>query len=540
MRPSRAGALALLALLLVIGMPLGAVETGPGDDLAAAFGRARAGAPLRYVAIGGSITQAGNGWLGPWLRERFPASAVTSINAGMSATGSTLGMFRLERDVIAHQPDVVAIEFCVNDGGEDDGLVVRALETLVVRLKRLPHPPAVFFVEAAARNGVHAARHRRVAAHYGLLSVDLQAAVKRETDAGVPWDELFSDDVHPRDAGHAVYARALAEALAPFTGRAPADPATERALPAPLGALPLLLDARLVPLVAQEQAGWRALPAPPEWWGRFFQGLLQADAPGSVLNLRVRGTSFGLLHILDGSHGRLLVGIDGAVPSLLALDGRSGYAASMIGMDLPPGEHAIACALPEPSGVALGTGRGTTVQLGYLLVAGDDGSTTAPVPGPWDAPALAGLRFAPVAAGSWSWAGPYASDQATGIDAAPAMREAFPPERSPSTVTWSPLPPSTGDWIDLAAVRRGAAPAVVYATATVESDGDRRALMAFAADYFAQVWVNDQPMLMLDGGHGPPRQPLLVPIVLRKGSNALRVKVGSGSGGFGFALAIQR
>jgi broad specificity polyphosphatase/5'/3'-nucleotidase SurE len=44
----------------------------------------------------------------------------------MSATGSSLGVFRIERDIIAHQPDLVAIEFCVNDSGFTDEQAVRS------------------------------------------------------------------------------------------------------------------------------------------------------------------------------------------------------------------------------------------------------------------------------------------------------------------------------------------------------------------------------------------------------------------------------
>ena len=87
---------------------LGAVDTG--HDLVEVFARARVGEPLRAVAIGGSITQAGEGWIGGWLRDQFPCNAVTMYNAGMSATGSDLAVFRLERDVISCQPDFSVLQ----------------------------------------------------------------------------------------------------------------------------------------------------------------------------------------------------------------------------------------------------------------------------------------------------------------------------------------------------------------------------------------------------------------------------------------------
>lgn len=45
------------------------------NDLAEVFRCALYGGPLRCGAIGGSITQAGNGWIEAWLRKRFPESS---------------------------------------------------------------------------------------------------------------------------------------------------------------------------------------------------------------------------------------------------------------------------------------------------------------------------------------------------------------------------------------------------------------------------------------------------------------------------------
>ena len=107
----------VVVVLIVLTGRLSAAAAGenPGTDIGDIFAAARSGQPLRYVAIGGSITQAGKGWIGDWLRGRFPRSSVTAVNSGMSATGSGLGVFRIDQDVIAYQPDLVAIEFCVND-----------------------------------------------------------------------------------------------------------------------------------------------------------------------------------------------------------------------------------------------------------------------------------------------------------------------------------------------------------------------------------------------------------------------------------------
>ncbi|MFZ4779796.1 MAG: lysophospholipase, partial [Terrimicrobiaceae bacterium] len=87
---------AIVIGLLVVGIPAANAQESPetGRDLRAVFARAAQGAPLTYVAFGGSITQSGDGWIGSWLRETFPKSCVSVVNSGLSATGSDLGIFR--------------------------------------------------------------------------------------------------------------------------------------------------------------------------------------------------------------------------------------------------------------------------------------------------------------------------------------------------------------------------------------------------------------------------------------------------------------
>ncbi|MBA3683913.1 MAG: lysophospholipase [Planctomycetes bacterium] len=519
-----------IALLFMTGL-MQAPGAESGDDLLAPFARAHAGRPLRFVAIGGSITQAGSGWVGPWLRERFPAAAVSAVNAGMSATGSELAMFRLERDVIAHQPDLVALEFCVNDQGSGDEQILRSMETLVVRLAGLPSPPAVIVVEAASRHGVDVTRHRRVAAHYGVPCIDLQRAVAERIAAGATWESLFSDDVHPIEAGHALYAEAIAGALAPFVERARrASVDAPRVLPSRLSRLPLLLDARLVPLSTIIAPGWGVRDSRPVWWSRFFTGLLVADAPGTRLTLTLPGTTLGLLYAMENGAGSCFVTVDGGAPRHLATGTRDGYANVMLAEDLPPGEHRLEITLPAAQPDAPGVPRNGSVGLGYALVAG-----AGPTPGTAPAPsepstALNALRFEPLPASAWSMYGPLPAG--SGRDAGGAIGRAALPG---GDARWTGYQ-GEGAWLNLGA----AGPTMAYASANLASADDRTALCAIAADYFARVWIDGEPVLDLDRGHGPPQEAVLFPVRLRRGDNRIVVALGSGSGGFGFALSVSQ
>ncbi|HEY9248641.1 MAG TPA: SGNH/GDSL hydrolase family protein, partial [Rariglobus sp.] len=344
-----------------------------GNDVVAVFARAERGEPLRYVAIGGSITQAsGDGWAGEWLRGRFPKSDVTVVNSGMSATGSSLGVFRIERDISVHQPDLVAIEYCVNDGGLGDEEAVRYMETMVVRLKSLPHPPAIVIVEAAARGGVNLERHRRVARHYGLAEVDMQAAM--DAKGAAAWDEYFSDNVHPNKAGHAFYAETMRGVLEPLAERARLAEveARQTVLPAPLSEKPLLLDARMVPLQGYIAPGWKADASLPAWWNRFFQGGLGAGEPGAVLRVPFRGTTVGVFYAMNKDYGSFFAGVDGGLPCHVFTNTRGGYSSIILGNDLPAREHVLTLVLPGKS--ETDARLNGPVKLGYLLVAGETGA----------------------------------------------------------------------------------------------------------------------------------------------------------------------
>lgn len=534
--------LTAIALTLAASSVASAADTAVGQDLLPVFARAHQGKPLRYVALGGSITQGGDGWIGPWLREQFPKSQVTLINSGMSATGSALGIFRAERDIIDYQPDLVAIEYCVNDGGLSDEDAIRFNETLVVRLKSLPHPPAIIFIEAASEHGVNLQRHRKVAQHYGLLEVDTQQAVDAELKkTGKPWTEFFGDAVHPNKAGNAFYTQIISGRLQPYvesarTGDHPAQPVK---LPAPLSNKPLLLDACMVPLQGMRAPGWSTENSLQQWWGRFFQGTLVGKDPGATLTINFRGTAVSLFYALQPEFGSFYANVDGQQPLHVFANSRTGYAYTMIAQDLAPTEHTLTVTLP-PVSPPLATPVNGPVKLGYLMVAGGStASATSPTAGPFTPAVLRQLTFKPVAASDWSWTGPYNLGDPAALDAKEFIRKPFALEQGKTAdIRWQSVPASDKPWVDIRKLSNSDKPAMIYAKATIRSDRAGTALLGIAADYFAVATLNGQPIVTFDGPHGGAQSPTYLPVTLKQGDNELLLKVGAGSAGFGFSASV--
>lgn len=89
--------------------------------------------PLTIANLGGSITQA-EGYrvmTDSLLRHLYQKTSFTNINAGVGGTGSDLGAFRLQNEVLSFYPDLVLVVFAVNDAATDILKVEKAMEGIV-------------------------------------------------------------------------------------------------------------------------------------------------------------------------------------------------------------------------------------------------------------------------------------------------------------------------------------------------------------------------------------------------------------------------
>jgi lysophospholipase L1-like esterase len=219
-------------------------QLAAGDPwrLRRAFAKARRGEPITLGVIGGSITYGAiasspeHGYAArvlAWWRARFPQSKTRLVNAAVSGTGSLYGAFRVQRDLLDANPDVVIVEFAVNDAWVDGA----AYEGLLRQILACPNAPAVVLLFMLFQNGGGDQKMQSEdGAYYNLPMVSVRDALWPEIAAGqIRWQEYFVDNVHPNDAGHALVARCVTGLLertdtqeAP-QGRDPLDP-----LPAPL------------------------------------------------------------------------------------------------------------------------------------------------------------------------------------------------------------------------------------------------------------------------------------------------------------------
>ena len=216
--------------------PVKAELLRPRDGLGNVIAKLQAGQPVRIAYLGGSITAAA-GWrvqTREWFSQRFSQAKIEEIDAAIGGTGSDLGVFRVDWDALRHKPDLLFVEFAVNDGGASAERIWQAMEGIVRQTWAANPQTDICFVytycvgqENDLREGLcprAASAMEILADHYGIPSinfalkvVELQRAGKlvfksdEPTEAGVI--RFSQDGVHPLTEGHRIYTQLVAEAV---------------------------------------------------------------------------------------------------------------------------------------------------------------------------------------------------------------------------------------------------------------------------------------------------------------------------------------
>ena len=304
------------------------------------FTKALAGDSLRVAYLGGSIT-AQEGWRVyslEWMEQNFPKAAFAEINAAIGGTASDFGAYRVQDQVLQFRPDLVLIEFAVNDSQKSSETTIRAMEGIVRQVwQKNPYTDICFvytikhtYVETEINGHLPSSKiaMEKVADHYGIPSVNFGAEVSRRVASNrlvVEADSLaqqgtmvFSrDGVHPYlETGHRIYHEVLARSLETIQSKQPLERYEHRLLN-PL-TRDYYADTRMVDLTEitmSEQ--WKLRRTDDLPYLKKFNGLLpqigKADHTGQYLALRFSGTAIGAYDIKGPSAGKVLVEIDGIV-----------------------------------------------------------------------------------------------------------------------------------------------------------------------------------------------------------------------------------
>ncbi len=182
--------------------------------LAEFFKKLRAGEEVTVAFLGGSITQgssAGNDLCyarltANWIQEQFPDATVNYVNAGIGATGSYIGVHRCDNDVLSHDPDIVFVDFSVNDTTERTELNKLTYESLMRKLWFAESSPAVVTIAMTQDNGTSFQDyHGEIVKRYDIPMISYKNAILDIIDKGyIKWTDISDDNIHPNVPGHAL------------------------------------------------------------------------------------------------------------------------------------------------------------------------------------------------------------------------------------------------------------------------------------------------------------------------------------------------
>lgn len=141
---------------------------------------------------------------------------VEYVNAGISGTPSILGNVRLERDVLSHDPDIVFIEFAVNDGSEQ--IYKESYDSMVKTILTQENEPAVVLLFNRTKEG-HSAQDymKQIGEYYELPMISTADAFTYGMDNGIiTWDEKYNDSSHPSPEGHKFFLELISHCFEEF------------------------------------------------------------------------------------------------------------------------------------------------------------------------------------------------------------------------------------------------------------------------------------------------------------------------------------
>jgi len=182
-----------------------------------------------YIAFGDSITE-GYGvhrgfvfFLAERISKARPDLDLKTVNNGLSGDNTNDAIHRLQRDVLDHDPDLVTINFGVNDafsgistvkfGNNLEAMVDIIRENgcgriVLVSSEVIPEPQAEKKVKPYWR------KMQEVAEAAGVVYADANGYWQGLLDSGTDqWSLIIPGDMHPNEEGHRIIAEAMFEAM---------------------------------------------------------------------------------------------------------------------------------------------------------------------------------------------------------------------------------------------------------------------------------------------------------------------------------------
>lgn len=286
-------------------------------------------AAIKVAFVGASITLGATGtnpvWSAQtvgWLKQQYKSVEVQDFS--LSYTTSQFAAYRMEEDLRGFVPDLVFVEYAVNDLLLDENGRTRYTDALFYKLRRAN--PKVVIVYVATANALEAASRgagqtpppvtqiKKVADRDGVHFIDAGAALwSRVLARSESILTYLPDGVHPAQAASDIYFTAVRDSLVTYLPQAAAGATTTSYI-----GQSRLQDARVLPATNAVATGCaiRDLRTSNTYW-RFEKSLTCAG--GNQFTLDFTGTSIGFVYGADAKSGAMTCSIDGSASQQIVL-----------------------------------------------------------------------------------------------------------------------------------------------------------------------------------------------------------------------------
>jgi hypothetical protein len=296
------------------------------------------GDSVKVAYLGGSITEQ-EGWRVfslNWFQQRFPNARFSEINAAIGGTGSDFGVFRLNDHVLKFKPDLVFLEFAVNDDGSSSEKIIRSMEGIVRQIwQQNPWTDVCFiysfhegFLETEHNGKLPSSAEtmEQIAVKYNIPAINFGSEVckmvsnkqliirgERTELNGV---KVFSPDgVHPYpEIGHMIYLDALKRSFEIMIAGNNSGPKKHN-LPKPL-APDYFSNTHMIDFTEGKMSkNWEILQIADQpafqSFGKYLTKFGKAGQSGESLTIHFRGRTIGVYDIIGPDAGKVIVDVDG-------------------------------------------------------------------------------------------------------------------------------------------------------------------------------------------------------------------------------------